>query len=79
MHCLMKEYAMIKKRIKNYNQGVDCTRMVNNVVNTVDGLESVHINLATGEITYGPTACIDETMLSEAFSKEGYELEDVKK
>jgi copper chaperone CopZ len=66
-----------RKQIKNFNQGVDCTRMVDNVVNTVDGLESVHINLATGEITYGPTACIDETVMKEAFAKEGYELEDL--
>jgi copper chaperone CopZ len=66
-----------RKQIKNFNQGVDCTRMVDNVVNTVDGLESVHINLATGEITYGPTACIDEKLMEEAFAKEGYELEDL--
>jgi copper chaperone CopZ len=66
-----------RKQIKNFKQGVDCTRMVDNVVNTVDGLESVHINLATGEITYGPTVCIDEQLMEEAFAKEGYELEDL--
>ena len=67
---------MKTKRMRNYDKSVDCTRMVDTVVNTVDGLERAHINLATGEITYGPDACIDEELLKSAFAKEGVELED---
>lgn len=67
---------MKTKRIKNYNKSMDCTRMVDTVVDTVDGLERAHINLATGEITYGPDACVDEELLKSAFVKEGLELED---
>lgn len=67
---------MKTKRIKNFDKTVDCTRMVDTVVNTVDGLERAHINLATGEITYGSDVCINEELLTSAFAKEGLELED---
>lgn len=67
---------MKKMMMKNYDKSVDCTRMVDTVVNTVDGLERAHINLATGEITYGPDACINEELLKSAFAKEGVDLED---
>lgn len=67
---------MKKKHIKNFDRSVDCTRIVDTVVDTVDGLEKAHINLATGEITYGPDACINERLLKEAFAREGLELED---
>lgn len=68
---------MARKRMKQFDKSVDCTRMVNTVVNTVDGLEKAHINMATGEITYGPDVCINEELLRDAFAKEGVELEDV--
>lgn len=67
---------MKKKRIKNFDKSVDCTRTMDTLVKTVDGLERAHINLATGEITYGPDACIDEKLLKDAFAHEGMELED---
>ena len=67
---------MKTKRIINFRQSPDCARQVDTVVNTVDGLERAHINLATGEITYGPDACINEALLEEAFAREGLELEE---
>lgn len=68
---------MKTKRIKNFNRNsIDCSRQISRAVETVDGLESAHINLATGEITYGPDACINEELLKSAFEEEGLELED---
>lgn len=45
--------------------------VVERCISTVDGLESAHVNMSTGEITYSKDACIDEEMLRQAFEKEG--------
>lgn len=68
---------MVKLRIKNLHTLPDNAAMVNRCVSTVDGLEQAHINLSTGEITYSSEACIDESLLREAFLKEGIEVESV--
>ena len=34
------------------------------------------INLATGEITYGPAACVDMQIVKEAVENAGYKLEE---
>ena len=68
---------MAKKRIKGLDRSVYCTRLVDTCVETVDGLERAHINMATGEITYGPDVCINEDALHGAFKRQGLELEDV--
>lgn len=69
----MKQY-----RAKNGNL-LDKQAIVNKCVETVDGLEAAHINLATGEITYSKTdTCIDDSLLCDVFAKAGVELEEVK-
>ncbi len=65
---------MKKLRIKNMQSLTDCSHTIN--LNTVDGLEQVHINMATGEITYGPDACVDMTLLRESLAEQGAELEE---
>ncbi len=54
----------------------DCVRTVTQEIKNASGTEEVHINLATGEITYGPAVCIDENILREAVEKSGYQLEE---
>ena len=49
---------------------------VSQSIRTATGEEQVNINLATGEITYGPNACVDPTILREAVEKAGYSLEE---
>lgn len=38
-------------------QSPDCAATTNLNIETDEGAEQVNINLATGEITYGPDAC----------------------
>lgn len=68
---------MRRKRINGLDKSIDCMRIVDTCVETVDGLERAHINLATGEITYGSDACINEELLHETFGKHGLKLEDM--
>lgn len=63
-------------KMKNLLQRPDRENIVTQCLNTVDGLECAHINMNTGEITYGNDACIDEALLRETFAKQGIELED---
>lgn len=67
---------MKKFKIKNIGQMPDRARVVSRCVSTVDGLESVHVNMDTGEITYGADACVDEALMCEAFKKEGLDVEE---
>lgn len=57
-------------------QSPDCVATVTQTVRTATGEENVNINLATGEITYGPNACVDPGILREAVEKAGYTLEE---
>jgi copper chaperone CopZ len=57
-------------------QSPDCAATVSQAVSTVDGVETVNVNLATGEVTYGPTACVDMSILKEAVEQAGYEVEE---
>lgn len=68
---------MKKLRLKGLDDTLDCANIVKRCVATVDGYEDVHVNLATGEITYSPGTCVDEHILKEAFAKEGLVLEVV--
>lgn len=54
----------------------DCMATVSKAVKTVEGVEDVHVNLATGEVTYGLAECVDISVLREAVEKAGYDLED---
>ena len=53
----------------------DCAATISEVVKTVDGIEVVNVNYATGEITYGPTECVDPTMIAEMIKEAGYSTE----
>lgn len=57
-------------------QTPDCAASVTTTVSTVNGVESVNVNLATGEVTYGPAACVDESIVREAVQKAGFEVEE---
>lgn len=57
-------------------QSPDCVATVSQSIRTATGEEQVNINLATGEITYDPNACVDPTILREAVEKAGYSLEE---
>jgi len=54
----------------------DCMATVSKAVETVEGVENVNVNLATGEVTYGPAECVDISILREAVKDAGYEVED---
>lgn len=69
---------MKKLRVIGKQNLEGCETKVKRCVETVDGLEEAHINMSTGEITYGPGGCTDEQLLREAFAKEGLELEEAK-
>ncbi|ABB39172.1 heavy metal-binding domain-containing protein [Oleidesulfovibrio alaskensis G20] len=57
-------------------QTPDCAATLTKSIETVDGVEDVHINLATGEITYGPAECVDMSLVKEQVRKAGYEVEE---
>lgn len=61
-------------RIKGMDSVFNCRTVINNCIKTVDGLDTAHIDLATGRITYGDEACVDESLMREAFGKEGMTL-----
>ncbi|MDL2267978.1 heavy metal-binding domain-containing protein [Desulfovibrio sp. OttesenSCG-928-G15] len=63
-------------RLKNYKNSPDYQRTVSKCIQTVDGMESAHINLGTGEITYSQDACSDEGLLREALKNGGIETQD---
>ena len=52
----------------------DCAATISRVVETADGVEVVNVNYATGEVTYGPTECVDENMVKEMIHDAGYQV-----
>jgi len=66
---------MKKYRIKGMEKLTDCRQVINSCVDTVDGLESAHIDLQTGEITYKKGTC-NENQLKKTFADKGLELEE---
>lgn len=66
---------MKKYRVKGL-QSPDCAATVTTSIRIRGGLEDVNVNLATGEITYGPAACVDTRILREAVESAGYKLEE---
>lgn len=54
----------------------DCAATISEVVKTVDGVEVVNVNYATGEVTYGPTECVDPALIEEMIKEAGYEPDD---
>lgn len=54
----------------------DCAATISNVVKTADGVEVVSVNYATGEVTYGPTECVDPGIIAEMIKDAGYEPEE---
>ncbi|MCT4626728.1 heavy metal-associated domain-containing protein [Halodesulfovibrio sp.] len=54
----------------------DCAATITDVVKTADGVEVVSVNYATGEVTYGPTECVDPAMVEEMLKEAGYEPEE---
>ena len=66
---------MGKMRIKG-SVTPDCMATVTKAIETVDGVRQVNINMATGEITYGPTDCVDIGQIRDAVDKTGYEVEE---
>ncbi len=66
---------MSKMRVRGM-QSPDCAATVSKAVSTVDGVENVRVNLATGEVTYGPDSCVDPELLKEAVKNAGYSVED---
>ena len=73
-----KELGMKKLRVKGLRDRADCATIVQRCMKTVDGYENVHINTATGEITYTPGTCVDEEILKEALAQEGLTVEEMK-
>ena len=71
-----KGETMKKLRLKGLNDKLNCAT-VESCIKTVDGYETVSVNMATGEITYRAD-CVDEKLLREALAKEGLDVEDVK-
>lgn len=67
---------MTKKYRVRGMQSPDCISTVTRAVQTATGIEDVNINLATGEITYGPAACVDMQIVKEAVENAGYKLEE---
>ena len=57
----------------------DCLATVSEVVKTADGVEVVNVNYATGEVTYGPSECVDEALVKELIEEAGYTAEAVAK
>lgn len=61
------------QRLKISNmKSPDCAATISNVVKTVDGVEVVNVNYATGEVTYGPSECVDPDMIEELIKEAGY-------
>ena len=67
---------MKKLRLKGMSDKLNCAT-IERCIKTVDGYETVHLNMATGEITYS-NDCVDEKLLREALAKEGLEIEETK-
>ena len=65
-------------RVKGFREKTDCATVIERCVKTVDGYEDIHINTASGEITYQPGTCVDEDILKEALAQEGLTVEEVK-
>lgn len=63
-------------RLKNYKNSPDYQKTVSKCIQTVDGMETAHINLGTGEITYSDETCSDEGLLREALKKGGIETHE---
>lgn len=57
-------------------QTPDCAASMSQTIKTATGVEQVNINLGTGEITYGPDACVDPRLVREAVEGAGYKLEE---
>lgn len=68
----MSEKQMKVRGMKN----PDCERRVSMAIKGATGLEEVHINMSTGEITYGPSACVDPQIIKEAVERAGYTFEE---
>ena len=69
---------MKKLRLKGLESKANCSEVIKRCVQTVDGLEDVHVDLATGMITYSPGTCTDDSILREALANEGIQAEEVK-
>lgn len=73
---------MKKFRVCGPEMGPDCQSTLSTAIRTATGLEEAHINMDTGEITYGPATCaakeIDERKLRQAVRDAGYDLEEMK-
>ena len=54
----------------------DCAQKITKAIEGVEGAEQVHINMATGEITYGPNTCVNSAILKEAIESAGYDVEE---
>ena len=67
---------MQKLKISNM-KSPDCAATISNVVKTANGVEVVNVNYATGEVTYGPTECVDQEMIRELIEQAGYEAEGI--
>lgn len=72
----LKGTGMKKLRIKNMNDKLNCAT-VERCIKTVDGYETVRIDMATGEITYSKD-CVDGELLREALAGEGLEVEEAR-
>lgn len=72
----MKERAMKKLRLKGMENLANCRERLNRCIQTVDGLETANVDMATGQITY-TKGCVDENLLREALAKENLEVEEV--
>ncbi len=56
----------------------DCQQTLTSLVQTATGIEEARINMATGEITYGPAPCpVNTAKLRKAVEDAGYRLEEI--
>lgn len=64
--------------VRDINSSPDCQASLTTAIKTATGAEEVHINMATGEITYGPATCdMNEGKLRAAVKKAGFELDEI--
>ena len=54
----------------------NCAKSVTKAVETVDGVEEVTVNLATGEVTYSTVKPVDEKAVKDNITKIGFGVEE---
>ncbi len=51
-----------------------CVMAVTKALDEIDGLKDIHVNLATGEVTFEEAMPVDMSVIREKIHKAGYEV-----